>query len=239
MPKTPGYRKDRGSGGFVHVDKPLIFQGASWYEPGGSAILFDDFVGGLETTYWDAVGVQATSGVSFAYVTGAGGADVGHGGWIKGTTGTGDDDCEMLVGENLAWTSLLSNTQGMLTFEARLCMPVITTVGINAGFTDAITETSAGNLFNIPSGDAPTGIPADGAAWAFDTDGTTDVFYGVGVTNTTFTTYAAAAVGTAPPTDDPFTVRLEIDSAQVGYFSMSNVGTDRNEPKPYGAVAGM
>lgn len=236
MPRS-GYRSDKG-GKFVHVDKPLVFQGASWYEPGGSAIFFDDFFG-TALAGWDAVGVQETSGTRFGYVTGAGGADVGHGGWVKGTTGTGDDDCELFVGENLGWTSLLSSSTGMLTFETRLCIPVITTVGINAGFTDAITEAAAGNLFNIPSGDVPTGIPTDGAAWAFDTDGTTDVFYGVGVANDTFSTYAATAVGVAPPTDDPFTLRIEIDSAQVGYFSMSGVGTDRNQLTPRGAVAAM
>lgn len=235
MPRS-GYRSDKG-GKFVHVDKPLVFQGASWYEPGGSAIFFDDFMATV-TAGWDAVQVQATAGTPWAYVTGAGGADAGHGGWVKGTTGTGDDDMEALFGENLAWTSLLSNSNGMLTFEARLCLPVITTVACVAGFTDAITEAAVGNLFNLSGTTAGTQIPTDAAVWFFDTDATTDVFYGQGTANDVDTAFAAYAVGVAPPTDDPFTVRIEIDSAQVGYFSMSGVGTDRNQLTPRGAVAG-
>lgn len=238
MPKVSGYRKDGGAKGFIHTDKPLVFQGASWYEPRGSAIFFDDFMGGIATETWDAVGVQATTGVRFAYVAAAGGADGGHGGWIKGTTGTGDDDMEGLFGQSLNWTSLLSRTDGMLTFEARLCLPVITTVACVAGFTDAITETSAGNLFNLSGTTAGTQVPTDAAVWFYDTDATTDVFYGQGTANDVDTAYAAYAVGVAPPTDDPFTVRIEIDSAQVGYFSMSGTGTDRGDLTPRGAVAG-
>mgnify|MGYP001612230047 CR=1 FL=1 len=219
MPRA-GTVADRGHK-VEYIDKRISMRGASWVEPSGAAILFDDFFATI-TAGFDAVGVQSTSGTVFAASTTAGGADGGHGGWVRGVTGTGDDDCEMLVGERLGWTTLnLGNST--LVFETRIVLPVITTVGVCAGFTDAITEAAAGNLFNIPSGDVPTGIPADGAAWTFDTDGTTDVFYGVGVTNTTFTTYAAAAVGVAPPTDDPFVLRLEIDSGQVGYFSMSRV----------------
>jgi len=239
MPKnSPGYRKDLGARGFAHVDKPLVFQGASWYEPGGSTIFYDDFFGGvLNLDLWDAVSVQATGGTDFAYLSTAGGADAGHGGWVAGVSGTGDDDMEALFGA-LNWTSLLSRTNGLLTFEARLNLPVITTVACVAGFTDAITETSAGNLFNLSGTTAGTQVPADAAVWFFDTDATTDVFYGQGTANNVDTAYAAYAVGVAPPTDDPFTVRIEIDSAQVGYFHMAGAGTARNDLTFYGAVAG-
>jgi hypothetical protein len=159
-----GYVKDRGVRGIEYVDKPIRLKGSSWVEPSGSAVFFDDFqTGVLDGNVWDVVSVQATSATNFAYSASAGGADGGHGGWVRGVTGTGDDDDEMLV-QALNWTTLnLGN--GTLVYETRLCAPVITTVGINAQL----------------------------------------------------------AVGTAPPLDDPFTLRIEIDNQQVAYFSMSNV----------------
>src|SRR3990167_778090 len=245
MPRQ-GYVADRGNR-MEFVDKRISFRGASWYEPTGAAILFDDFLSTV-TAGWDAVQAQATSGTAWGYVTGAGGADAGHGGWVKGTTGTGDDDYEILVGENLAWTTLnLGNST--LVFETRIVLPVITTVVFNAGFTDAITESDRAAHFNVTSGDAVTiggaaAYPGDGVAWTFDTDQTTDVFRGAAVANDTGTSYAAAPVGDAPPTDDPFVLRIEVDSAQVGYFSMSRVPSgytagDGVGPLEYrGALAG-
>jgi len=219
-------------------NKRVVFQGASWFEPRGAAICYDDFdTGVINLDLWDAVSVQATSGTAWAYSAAAGGADAGHGGWVRGVTGTGDDDMEALFGP-LNWTSLLSSTTGLLVFETRVVLPVITTVAAVVGFTDAITETGAGNLFNLSGTTAGTQVPTDAAVWFYDTDATTDVWYGQGTANDVDTAYAAYAVGVAPPADDPHTLRIEIDSAQVGYFSMSGTGTDRGQLQNYGAVAG-
>ena len=224
MPKRQGYRRSKGDV-FEHINMPLRMSGASWVEPRGASIFFDDFqTGVLDGNVWDEVGVQATSGTRFAWSASAGGADAGHGGWIRGVTGTGDDDCEMHV-QALNWTTL--NLQGgVLVFETRLVAPVITTMGINAGFTDAVTEGAAGNLWNVTSSDATSAIPTDGAAWCFDTDQTTDVFRGIGTVNDVDTTFAAAPAGVAPLADDPFVLRVEIDSAQVAYFHMTSYHTD-------------
>ena len=241
MPRS-GYVADRGSRGIEYVDKPIKFRGASWYEPSGAAILFEDFFATI-TAGFDAVSVQATAGTAWAASTTAGGADAGHGGWVRGVTGTGDDDMEALFGERLGWTTLnLGNST--LVFETRVVLPVITTVAAVAGFTDAITETSAGNLFNLSGTTAGTQVPTDAAVWFFDTDATTDVWYGQGTANDVDSTFSAYAVGDAPPTDDPFVLRIEVDSAQVGYFSMSRVPSgytagDGVGPLEYrGAVAG-
>ena len=226
----------------IYRDKRIIYRGASWHEPRDAIIAYDDFTGDtIDTTFgpfgWDAVGVQATSGTRFAYSASAGGADAGHGGWLRGVTGTGDDDMEAIFGA-LNWTSLLSSTTGMLTFETRVCLPVITTCAAVVGWTDARTESAAGNLFNLSGTTAGTQVPTDAAVWFFDTDATTDVWYGQGTANDTDSTYAQYAVGVAPPADDPHTPRIEIDSAQVGYFSMSGVGTERGDLTPYAAVSG-
>ena len=233
---------DRGGAGLEFIDKPLKFRGSSWFEPSGAAILYDDFLGQvMNPDMWDTVQPQATAGTVFAIGLTAGGADGGHGGWLRGVTGTGDDDCEMVVGSRNWSTANLGN--GTLVFETRLCMPVITTVNVSCGFTDAITESAAGGIVDFIS-DAVTAIPDDGAHWGFDTDQTTDVFRGIGSTGGTDTAFSASATGSAPPTDDPFTLRIEMDSAEVAYFAMSRIPTgytagDGVGPLEYrGAVAG-
>ena len=223
---------DRGQRGLEFIDKRIVFRGASWYEPTGAVILYDDFLGQvMNPDTWDAVSPQATAGTAFAVGLTAGGADAGHGGWLRGVTGTGDDDCEMVVG-SLNFTTLNAIAGKKLVFETRLVAPVITTVCINAGFTDAITESAAGAIVNVNSSDAVTGIPTDTISWVFDTDQTTDTFRGVAALAGTYTTFAASANATAPPADDPFVLRIEADTSGA-YFYMSRV------PSGYSAGDGV
>ena len=88
-----------------------------------------------------------------------------------------------------------------------------------------ISTGAAGGIWNVTSSDAVTDHSdvTNGACWTFDTDQTTDVFRGVATKGSTVGTFAAAVTGDAPPTDDPFVLRIEQDSTGAGFFSMSRV----------------
>lgn len=224
------YKNDRNlnTGYLRHTDKPIGLHGASWVEPTGAVVLFDDFLQDtLEADHWDAVSLQATGGTDFAISTTAGDPVAGHGGWVAGTTGTGDNDAEALFGQ-LAWKAGRAGN-GMLVYEAAISLPSVAGVGFSVGLTDARTESAA--LFAL-SGTTWTTTPTDAVAWAFDTDATTDVANGIGVKADVDT---AAVAGVIPVATTFERYRIEIDSTGRAYFFQgSGVGV---QPSLVGTVA--
>lgn len=186
----------------------------SLLEPQAYVGLFDDFLGDtFATGTWDAVSVAATGGTDFAYDATAG--NPANGGWIAGTTGTGDNDTEAIFGP-LDWMANRAGS-GMLVYEARVNLPSVAGVGMSAGLTDARTESAT--LFQFVTTTWTT-TPTDAVAWSYDTDATTDAFRGIGVKADVDTT---AVLGVVPVTDTPVKLRVEVDSAGAAYFFQDDV----------------
>ncbi len=142
---------------------------------------YDDFLGDtLSTDMWTT---SADTGCTAAAI------NVAVGGEAKMLTDTTDDDRVDMGGAKIWKPSV-----GAVYAETRLKATTITTIGLNFGMIDASTEASQVLAFAISTATWTT-TPADGVAWAFDTDATTDVWYGIGVATNTDTT---AVVGAAP-----------------------------------------
>lgn len=210
------------------VDRPIRLSGASWVEPSGAAILFDDFLSDtLDADDWDAVAVQATGGTRFAHNTAGGDPTAGHGGWIVATTGTGDNDTEGLFGQ-LAWAAERAGN-GLLVYETSISLPSVAGIGFSAGLTDARTE--AATLFQFITTTWTT-VPTDAVALSFDTDATTDLVRGIGVKADVDTT---AVVGSAPAATTATRLRIEVDSTGKAYFYQG--ATSAPDPTYLGSAA--
>src|SRR4051812_329819 len=86
MPRFGGYRKDQG-GKFRHVDKVLKLDGASWVEPQGSAVLFEDFLVDVLADTPFVTATQSGTPLTAAVIDNTAGAPTaGHGGWVGGKT---------------------------------------------------------------------------------------------------------------------------------------------------------
>lgn len=178
-------------------------------EPQANVYLFDDFLGDtFATGTFDAVSLQATGGTDWAYDATAG--NPANGGWIAGTTGTGDNDTEAIFGP-LNWMANRAGN-GLLVYEARVNLPSVAGVGMSAGLTDARTESAT--MFQIVAASWTT-VPTDAVAWSYDTDATTDIFRGIGVKADVDTT---AVSGVVPVADTPCVLRIEVDSSGTAYF---------------------
>lgn len=111
--------------------------------------------------------------------------------------------------------------------EIKLQIDVITTVPINAGFTDAVSEGSATLPFLI-SGTTIADTCTNGVMFCFDTNQTTDRWY---VVNTNAGTQAGTITANAPVAATDATLRIEIDAlgnaryyyngVQVGYKALA------------------
>lgn len=145
-------------------------------------VFFDDFLGDtFSTDNWTS---SADTGCTAATISAT-----APGGQVKLLTDTTDDDRVDMGGAKIWKPSV-----GAVYAETRLKATTITTIGLNFGMIDASTEASQVLAFAISTATWTT-TPADGVAWAFDTDATTDVWYGIGVATNTDTT---AVVGAAP-----------------------------------------
>lgn len=195
----------------VHKDKGLRMAGASWVEMTGSAVLFDDFVGDtIASDNWAITSPQATGGTDWAINNAAGFPTAGHGGWIAATTGTADNDNEVINGDGI-WAATRAGN-GMLTFQTAFTLPSIAGIAAQGGFTDAVNELP----FSIGGSDAITSTASDAAAFILDVDADTDDFFGVNVDSDTDGTLVTLE-GT-PAADTLYIARIEIDSSGSCYY---------------------
>lgn len=232
-----------------YKNKPIRLTYASWIEATGSVILFDDFIGDtLNTDLW--VATETGTGTPWAINSTAGDPVAAHGGWAAATTQNIDAAAEELA--SMAATTVGNFRPdragaGLMVFEARISMPAITTVLINAGFTD--DESEGAPLAMSVSGTTWTTTATDGALFVFDTNATTDVFYGMTVDGGSDGT---AVAGSAPSATTATILRVEVDSTGSCFFyhdvvgagtrtyvgSETAVGTSPDVPHlPYLAVA--
>jgi hypothetical protein len=174
-----------------------------------SVTLFDDFLGDLIDDAWSAAeGNDAQAVIATIQ------ADIG--GWIRMTTGdsvTLSESGQVLT-HGLNWQA----SNGGLVMEARIRpLSSVADVSYFIGFTDTLATTT----LELPAtlSTATITYTADNACgWLFDTDATTDVFYGVGVKATTGIAFASAVVGTAPVAGTATVLRVEVDSSGTASF---------------------
>ena len=221
---TAGQVNDR-SFYIENLNKPIRMSGSSWVEQTGAAVFFDDFLGDtLDSNKWLATNTDGTdtTGSAFAIAVAAGDPVAGHGGWIVGTPGTNSDSAEELGfgadGAPASGFACGSADNGMLVFETRITLPVITNIRVNAGFSDDPTEGAA--LAMSLNATTFTTNDTDGTMWVFDTTATTDVFYGLGVAGGTdsATDSLTCVVGAAPVAETAMVLRIELDESCNAYF---------------------
>ncbi len=171
--------------------------------------LHDHFIAAPSEQDWVE---EATNGATIAQAA----AD---GGTVTITLGGTDND----VGEfsHAAQWSAAKNC----VMEARVKVDAITTVGLNIGWVDADMSTNDQMCYEIAAG-AATLVNArvsDGAAFVFDTDGLTDVWYTAAVkadaegTPATFTGNTNGAT-TAPEVATYANFRVKLDSDGDAFF---------------------
>ena len=110
--------------------------------------------------------------------------------------------------------------------EARVHTDDITNVGINVGWVSADMSTNDVIAFSITGTALATGPTNDGVAFVFDTDGSTDVWYGA-ATKATADGTPIAISGTRIPVNSTFQnlrVALNSDGDANFYFNGKSVG---------------
>jgi len=236
MALRSGFRKDKGSGGFVHVDKKLIFEGSSWIEQTGSVSIFEDFISSPDTILTQSpnylvtqAGSPLTAGIITA--TGGGTASVGHGGWIGGKTDDVDANIvdEISLGGTAAagWMLPSRAGNGMLVCEIGFVIPTaLTARQYFAGLSDDAIEGTSDGALNI-SGTYTTVAQADDAAgFIFSSLATAPTIWKYASSAATVVSAASAAKEAVTGTVDAYTVcRVEVDSAGNAFFYQSTSGS--------------
>lgn len=171
---------------------------------------FDDFLGDVIEDGWSAAKGSDNEAVIAAVVAGA------IGGVVRQTTGdtvTLAESCVSLT-HGLNWRA----SNGGLIFETKVT-PVSSVA--NVAYFIGLTDTLATTTLEMPATLSTTTITyvADNAVgFLYDTEATTDVFYGVGVKATTGIAFANAVVCAAPVADTAITLRIEVSTAGTASF---------------------
>lgn len=224
----PGLIKDRGIRGLLYTDKIVRTQGASWFEPGGGVVFFDDFLGDtVATDNWLQTAIDATDGTGTYDINASAGSVAGHGGWLRmkagGAAATDTaTSVEIGFGANGGPVSGFKSSRagnGLMVFEARVSIPTTTEIRINAGLTDDPTEGSA--LAASLSTTTFTTTATNGHLWLFDTDATTDVFRGISVSGGTDSSGTIA--GGAPTAGTAYRLRIEVDTSANSFWYIDDI----------------
>ena len=200
-----------------YTDKPIRLRGASWVEPGGAAIFFDDFL--YDTLGVDWLATQTATGTAWAVSPTAGDPVAGHGGWISATTDNADASANEIGfgadGAPAAGFKAERAGNGMLVFEARISKPTaITTTWVNVGLTDDPTEGAA--LAMSLTTTTWTTTATDAAIWGlFSTATDNDNFILQTVDSNADGTHVPSTIAAAA--DTATRLRIEVDSAGVVY----------------------
>jgi hypothetical protein len=105
--------------------------------------------------------------------------------------------------------------------EMRFKLNVVTTVAINCGFTDAVTEATQTLPFLI-SGTTVADTATNGAMFCFDTNQTTDYWY---IVNTNGGTQAGTILSSSyvPVANTDVTLRVKLDTAGNAYYFYNGI----------------
>lgn len=230
-------------------DKRIITEAASWIEPTGGIVLFDDFLGDViagDTSIITNVG-SGTTAISST----AGDPVAAHGGWIVQTVTADADSTELgfMAATTVGNFRADRAGNGMMVFQTRASSQEATTKWANCGFTDDETEGAA--IAMSLSTATWTTTATDAALWGFYSTATdNDNWIGQTVDTNVDGTHVASAVAHAANTAT--VLRIEIDSLGICHFFQSDgalslpayqgtvgVGTSPDVPLiPYFGLAG-
>jgi len=216
-----GNIKDRGIRGLTHKDKPLVLQGASWIDPSGVAMLFEDFIG-LGATLADNPKVlitqSGTPSTAAAVTATAGAPFAGHGGWVAGSVDNVDAEIDELALGKKPWMGV-SRARTVLVGEVGFVIPAALTAQQHFfGLTDDETEGTATNgSLNIQTGTTLVAVADDAAGFIYSSLATdADGYYVSSVNATTGGTVTNS--GLTGVVDKYTKLRVEIDAAGNAYF---------------------
>lgn len=175
----------------VRIGRDLVFLGGANWHPNiegnpmfDKVVFYDDFVGKDIRAEWNSV---SDNGGTVAITAGSGGT-------VTITTGgTSEDRGILTFGLNFY------PAQKPYVF-ARVQVDNITTVCLNVGFSDALTEADNHLAYEIDAGDSAM-VCTNGAGWVFDTDATADYWH---TCNKDGTTGAITAYGTNAPVNETY-----------------------------------
>lgn len=248
MPRN-GYRKDKGNKGFAHVDKPLLMEGASWVEPQGSIVLFEDFLGDVLADSPLVSVIQSGTALTAGVISTGGGGTVsaGQGGWVAGKTDDVDAEIDELIfgGLSTATAGAIFRPEragnGVMVMEMGLVIPTaLTARQYFCGWTDDPTEgTGTNGPLNITGTYTLAAIADDAAGWIYSSLATAPTIWKYGSVKATVVSNMSSAFEGPTAVVDAYTVlRTEIDAAGNAYFYASCSGSTaigRQAPVMYGS----
>jgi len=234
LPK-PGRINDR-SFYVEYKDKPIRMTGASWVEPQGAVVVFDDFLvdvladdpyvtvtqSGTPTT---AAAVSATAGsTGFA----------GHGGWLLGSVDNVDAEIdEVVIGPGIngaGWMFPSRAGQGVIVSEFGFVIPTaLTARQYFVGVSDDPTEgTTTNGPLNIQTGVTLVVVADDAAGFIFSSLATGPTLYKGASSLATVASTLLTLDPVITAVVDCYTVcRVEVDSSGACYLyaSISSAAT--------------
>jgi hypothetical protein len=232
MPRS-GFRTDKGQKGFHHQDKTLVMNGASWVEPQGAIVAFEDFLIDViaDTPFVSFTHTGTPSVAVVTTLTGGGTVSAGAGGWVSGATEANDTaGTEMVLG---ALDSAATGTwrpersgNGVMVFECGFVIPTaLTAREYFVGWTDDATDGAAGALM-LDSAYVNTATAADAAGWIFSSKATAPTVWKYGSALATAASAVSAETEGITAVVDAYTVcRVEIDILGNAYFYQSSSGS--------------
>ncbi len=205
-------------------NKPLRLSYASWLEPTGAVMIFEDFLmDALADSPYVTVNQSGTATTAAAISATAGAPTAGHGGWLAGATDNVDAEIdEIAVGGSATAASYLVPERagsGMLVCEWGFVIPTaLTARQYFVGLSDDPTEgTTTNGPINIQTGTTLVAVADDAAGFIFSSLATdADGYYAASVDSTTASTIIAPTV--TGVVDDYTRLRVEIDSTGEVYF---------------------
>lgn len=248
MPRQ-GYRSDKG-GKFVHVDKPLQMKGASWVEPQGAVVLFEDFLVDVLADSPYVTATQSGTALTAAAIDGAAGAPTaGHGGWVGGKTDDVDAEIDEVafggLGTGAGLPPFVAARAGNGTMVAEFGFVIPTALTARQYFTgwtdDPVEGTGTNGPLNIQSAYTVVDVATDATGFIFSSLATNPTIwkYANTLNGTQSTASASTEAGTGAV--DCYTVnRVEIDSAGNAYFYQSIAAAStlgRKNPTGVGSLA--
>jgi hypothetical protein len=207
----------------VKVEDEIVFAGGADYSANvkghfmpKKVILHDHFLADHSEQDW----VEEETNGGTATQTAANGGTV-----VLAAGATADDDC-IEFSHAAQWSGSKN-----CVMEARVHMDAITAIGVNIGWADADMSTNDQICYELTGVALTDARVTDGAAFVFDTDGTTNVWYCCAVkadaegTPATFTGKTNGAT-TAPvaSTYATFRVALNTDGDATFYYNGECVG---------------
>lgn len=199
----------------IKVDRKLIFRNSAAHQQNVEGNVFAkrptfdmDFFSALDLTAWVE---EEANGGTIAWAA-------PHS--VTLTTGSTNDDVAELSHAS-TWTA--TRNCGM---QARVKMDIITAIGVNIGFVDADMSTNDRICFELTGTALTNARVTDGAAFVFDTDGTTDVWYVAAVDTDVEGTPAALSVSAAPVANTYawFGITLDTSANATFYYNFKSVG---------------